>query len=92
MNPNRDVLPDSAVAVRGDEILAIGDTKSLTSRYEAGETLDARRHLVMPGLINTHTHLATVALRGLAEDLPLGPWLREVGGRRRRSWDRPRPP
>jgi len=73
MNPNRDILLDAAVAILGDEILEIGDTRSLAQRFDAKETIDARNCLVMPGLINTHTHLATVALRGLAEDLPQAP-------------------
>jgi 5-methylthioadenosine/S-adenosylhomocysteine deaminase len=53
------------------EILAVGDVPA------GDETLDATDGLVMPGLVNAHTHLAMALLRGYADDKPLGSWLRE---------------
>lgn len=78
MDRERRVLPGAGIAIAGGSIRAIGDSAELSSRFDAAERLEARGRLVMPGLINTHVHLATVMFRGLAEDLPLAPWLRKV--------------
>lgn len=59
------------VAVEGNTITEIG--KSLTGP----DYIDASNHLVMPGLVNTHTHLAMTLLRGYADDVPLNQWLTE---------------
>jgi 5-methylthioadenosine/S-adenosylhomocysteine deaminase len=64
---NGDVLVDREAG----EILAIGDVPA------GDETLDATDGLVMPGLVNAHTHLAMALLRGYADDKPLDSWLRE---------------
>jgi 5-methylthioadenosine/S-adenosylhomocysteine deaminase len=60
------------VAVRGDAIVAVGPD---ALGYEAGETIDCRGRVVMPGLVNAHTHAAMSLLRGLADDLRLDVWL-----------------
>ena len=62
----------SAVAVGGDTIVAVGPD-ALT--YEAPERIDCRGRVVMPGLINAHTHVPMTLLRGLADDLRLDVWL-----------------
>ena len=62
-----DVLADQGTG----EILAVGDVPA------GDETLDASGGLVMPGLVNAHTHLAMALLRGYADDKPLHEWLRE---------------
>ncbi|HEV2110911.1 MAG TPA: TRZ/ATZ family hydrolase, partial [Gammaproteobacteria bacterium] len=46
-------------------------------RYAAAENVELGRHLLIPGLVNAHTHAAMTLLRGLADDLPLEPWLKE---------------
>jgi 5-methylthioadenosine/S-adenosylhomocysteine deaminase len=66
-----------AVAVRGGKILAAGASADLAKRYAARETYDARGNIVLPGLVNTHTHAAMTLLRGIADDLPLDRWLTE---------------
>ena len=66
-----------AVAVRGGKILAAGASAELAKRYAARETYDARGNIVLPGLVNTHTHAAMTLLRGIADDLPLDRWLTE---------------
>src|SRR5262245_14570844 len=50
------VLEDGAVAVRGAKLVAVGATAELTAKYKAAATVDATGRVVMPGLINTHTH------------------------------------
>ncbi|HSC28374.1 MAG TPA: amidohydrolase family protein [Vicinamibacterales bacterium] len=61
-----------AVAVNGDSILAVGPE---ASACEAGETIDCLGRVVMPGLVNAHTHVPMALLRGLADDLRLDVWL-----------------
>ncbi|HKI37419.1 MAG TPA: amidohydrolase [Gemmataceae bacterium] len=71
------MLENGAVAVRGERIVAVGTAADIAARYEAARTVDATGRVVMPGLINTHTHVPMVLLRGLADDLPLMEWLRQ---------------
>jgi 5-methylthioadenosine/S-adenosylhomocysteine deaminase len=75
MDAQRRVLEDGAVAVRGDAIVAVGSRAELASRYTAARRILARGKLVLPGLINGHTHAPMVLLRGLGDDLPLQEWL-----------------
>ncbi len=74
MAPNSQPIRDGAVAVRGGEIVAVGPADSIGG---ARETLDAGGGLIVPGFVNTHTHLAMTLLRGFADDYPLRPWLEE---------------
>lgn len=76
-NKNKKVLDDGAVAVAGDQIVALDKTSVLSQEIEAREILDASGCLVMPGLINVHTHAAMTCFRGLADDLPHQEWLHE---------------
>ncbi len=69
------VLEDHCIGIVGSRIEAIFPQKS--TGYEAGERIDAGGCLVIPGLINTHSHLPMTYFRGLADDLPLHKWLQE---------------
>ncbi|MGH9366865.1 MAG: amidohydrolase family protein, partial [Thermoanaerobaculia bacterium] len=71
------VFDPGAVAVSDGAIEAVGPSADLAGRFAARSTWDARGKIVMPGLINTHTHAAMTLLRGLADDLPLDRWLRD---------------
>lgn len=75
MNQNYDVFPDGAIAVRGNTIVAVGPRETITAVYTAAETLDCSGQIIMPGLINAHTHAPMTLLRGLADDLRLDVWL-----------------
>ncbi|HVG55677.1 MAG TPA: amidohydrolase [Vicinamibacterales bacterium] len=75
MDPERQVLERGAVAIDGSEIVAVGPTADVTARIRAQDTLDAAGQIVLPGLINTHTHAPMVLYRGLADDLALSEWL-----------------
>ncbi len=66
---------DGAVAVSGDTIVAAGPTRDIDMIYQAAERIDAHDCLVMPGLINGHTHAAMTCFRGIADDLNLEDWL-----------------
>jgi 5-methylthioadenosine/S-adenosylhomocysteine deaminase len=64
-----------AVAVRGDSIVAVGPEDELRDRFQAQATLDCGGKVLMPGLVNAHTHVPMTLLRGLADDLRLDVWL-----------------
>ncbi len=75
MDAQRHVLDDGAIAVRADSIVAVGPRAALETKYSAAKIINARGMLVMPGLINGHTHAAMSLFRGIAEDLSLDDWL-----------------
>jgi len=64
-----------AVAITGDSILAVGPEREMRSDYTALQVIDCGGKVVMPGLINAHTHVPMTLLRGLADDLRLDVWL-----------------
>ncbi|MBE9524268.1 MAG: amidohydrolase [Chloroflexi bacterium] len=66
---------NGAIAIQGDSILSVGSADEITSKYQAKETIDCDGKLLMPGLINAHTHHAMTLLRGIADDLRLDVWL-----------------
>ncbi|MEJ8634297.1 amidohydrolase [Streptomyces sp. MS2.AVA.5] len=67
---------DAAVVVHGGVIDAVTSTREAAS-IEAVERIDGRGQLAMPGLINCHTHSPMVALRGIAEDMPVEEWFND---------------
>jgi 5-methylthioadenosine/S-adenosylhomocysteine deaminase len=64
-----------AVAVKGDSILAVGAQDEIVKEYSADEVVDCGGKVLMPGLVNAHTHVPMTLLRGLADDLRLDVWL-----------------
>ena len=75
MDDARRVLTPGAVAIAGTDIVAVGTPADIAARFTAAETVDATGQVVLPGLINTHTHAAMVLYRGLGNDLNLQDWL-----------------
>jgi 5-methylthioadenosine/S-adenosylhomocysteine deaminase len=75
MDENFSIYEPGALAVQGDHILAVGSQKEITSQFQAKETIDCGGKVLMPGLINAHTHAPMTLLRGLADDLRLDVWL-----------------
>lgn len=69
-------IKNGSVAVKKDKIVAVGNADDFSS-WKVSRIIDARDCIVMPGLINTHTHAAMICFRGLADDLPLMTWLNE---------------
>jgi len=69
-------IENGAVAVTGDKIAAVGPAGDFP-RTSAARVLDAGGGIIMPGLVNTHTHAAMTLFRGLADDLPLMNWLND---------------
>jgi 5-methylthioadenosine/S-adenosylhomocysteine deaminase len=79
MDSNRRVLENGFLAVRGDEIIAIGAdvNAAFPKGLTAKQTIDATGRLIIPGLINGHTHIPMVLMRGLKDDVTLDDWLRK---------------
>ena len=75
MDPSRRVLQDGALAIRTDNIVAVDSTANIDAVYQSARVIDARGALILPGLINAHTHMAMSLFRGLADDLSLDEWL-----------------
>ena len=74
---SRRVLNPGAVAINGSDIVAVDTPAAIAARYKAAQTIDATGRVVMPGLINAHTHAAMVMFRGLGNDLNLMDWLQK---------------
>jgi 5-methylthioadenosine/S-adenosylhomocysteine deaminase len=77
VDATRRVIPRGAVAIDGTRIVAVGTAAEIATRFQARATIDATGQVVMPGLINTHTHAPMVLYRGLADDLALMDWLQK---------------
>ncbi len=77
MEPGAEPIANGAVAIAGGRIAAVGPAEELLDLAPSGALLAASDCLVMPGLVNTHSHLAMTLLRGLADDLPLTTWLEQ---------------
>ncbi|MCC6297057.1 MAG: TRZ/ATZ family hydrolase [Pseudomonadales bacterium] len=75
--PGGAVYQNCACVIRHGRILALLPRAEAERRYQAAETLHLPDHLLMPGLVNAHGHAAMTLLRGLADDLPLQPWLED---------------
>ena len=75
MDGTRRILGNGAVAIQGDVIAAVDTTANIDATYEAAKVIDARGGLILPGLINAHTHMSMSLFRGLADDLSLDDWL-----------------
>src|SRR5689334_9490422 len=69
------VLNPGAVAIDGSDIVAVDTIDNVRRQFRGRQTIDAAGHVVMPGLVNTHTHAPMVLFRGLADDLALDEWL-----------------
>ncbi len=70
-------IENGAVAIYQDHIAAVGSREELSARFPQADELHEPAGLIMPGLINTHTHAPMSYLRGIADDLPLMTWLTE---------------
>lgn len=70
-------IHDARIAIKGDSIVCIECIENSTPISMDAEIIDARDAIIMPGLINAHSHTAMTLFRGLADDLPLKQWLFE---------------
>ena len=77
MTGAEDFFEKGEIAIDGDRIVSVGIEGSAPGNFVPDKILNLDDHVVMPGLINTHTHAAMTLLRGYADDMPLMPWLEE---------------
>jgi 5-methylthioadenosine/S-adenosylhomocysteine deaminase len=69
MNPQHDLISDGAVAVRGQRIVGVGKRADIEKQFQARQHINRPDDILMPGLINTHTHAAMSLFRGIADDM-----------------------
>src|SRR3954470_9720717 len=77
VEPDGAVLREHAVAVRDGLIEAVLPQAEAEARFPSYEVVSLENHVLIPGLVNAHTHAAMSLMRGLADDLPLMRWLQE---------------
>ena len=75
MDKTHRVIENGAVAIKGDRIVAVGTRADIARRYRATRTIDATGKVLIPGLVNTHTHVPMSLFRGISDDLDLNDWL-----------------
>ncbi len=76
LNPRREIIMDGALYIENDTIVELGKSADLKER-KAELVIDAKNKLVMPGLVDTHVHLAQALIRGCADDVSLVDWLKK---------------
>lgn len=77
MNESNQVLQKGAVAIRDGKIIAADLGSAINERFTAARTISGEGRILMPGLVNGHSHMAMTLLRGLADDLDLMTWLND---------------
>jgi 5-methylthioadenosine/S-adenosylhomocysteine deaminase len=75
MNREFEIIPDGAVAIRDDRIVAVGRREDVLAAYESDNMVECAGQYVLPGLVNAHTHVPMTLLRAVADDLRLDVWL-----------------
>ncbi|PCI48677.1 MAG: 5-methylthioadenosine deaminase [Alphaproteobacteria bacterium] len=75
MDPENLVIEYGAVAVNDGVIVAVGSAPDIAADFTAKKEIDGKDRILLPGLVNGHTHAAMVLFRGMADDLPLMEWL-----------------
>jgi 5-methylthioadenosine/S-adenosylhomocysteine deaminase len=75
MDKNRRVIDDGAIAIKNGEIVMVGKRAAVTKNLTPKQTINANGNVIIPGLINTHTHVPMTLFRGIADDLDLQEWL-----------------
>ncbi len=75
MNDRQEVIEDGYIAIKGDRIVDLGSRIDLSKKYLPKKKILATGKAIIPGLINTHTHVPMVFFRGIADDLLLQEWL-----------------
>ena len=84
VDAERRVIADGALAIDRGAIVAVGPRAEVAKAFVGRRVLDAGGGIVLPGLVNTHTHAPMVLFRGIADDLKLMDWLPAASSSRRR--------
>ncbi|MEJ7699799.1 MAG: amidohydrolase family protein [Pyrinomonadaceae bacterium] len=75
MDAEKRLIENGAVAVQKGEIVAVGKTNEISRQFVAKQIINANGKVVIPGLVNTHTHIPMTLFRGISDDLDLQEWL-----------------
>jgi 5-methylthioadenosine/S-adenosylhomocysteine deaminase len=86
VEPAGAVLEDAAVVVSDGRIVDVLGVEEARANYQPSVVVERPGHVLIPGLVNTHTHAAMTLLRGLADDMPLESWLRDSIWPTERRW------
>jgi len=78
LDSRRRIIEDGAIVVEADRIVDVGDRTTIRSRWKLDRVMDCRGRVVIPGLINAHTHMFQNLLRGLGDDMELIGWLKNM--------------
>jgi 5-methylthioadenosine/S-adenosylhomocysteine deaminase len=76
-NSEGQLLSDYSIVIENDKIIDLVPQDKVFDEYEANDTYQLTDHILIPGLINTHTHAAMSLFKGFADDLPLQDWLND---------------
>ncbi|MCW2583449.1 MAG: putative amidohydrolase [Klenkia sp.] len=79
MDPARRVIPDGAVAF-SDVVLEVGSARDVLAAHPDAQVVDCRGSIVVPGFVNTHSHLFQTLLKGLGDDRVLSDWFTSMTG------------
>lgn len=77
MTDDNPVIENGAVAIQDGVIVAVGEALDIATEYRAKKNVTGKDRILLPGLINGHTHTAMVLFRGMADDLTLMTWLKD---------------
>jgi len=75
IDKNSKIYKNGGIAISNEKIIYVGENKDVEEKYYAEKIINAQNKIVMPGLINSHTHLAMTVFRGIADDIKLSDWL-----------------
>ena len=75
MDAKKRIIENGAVAVEKDKIVAVGTSNEIARQFSSKQIINAAGKVIIPGLINTHTHIPMTLFRGIADDLDLQEWL-----------------
>jgi 5-methylthioadenosine/S-adenosylhomocysteine deaminase len=75
MDATRRVIENGSIAISQGEIVAVGTAAEISQQFKSKQIINALGKVIIPGLINTHTHVPMSLFRGIADDLDLQEWL-----------------
>src|SRR5215469_10196792 len=75
MNSTRDIITSGAIAINDNRIAAVGKSDDVLRQYPGDQVIDVKGKVILPGLIDTHVHVAQALIRGCADDMALIQWL-----------------
>ena len=78
MNSERRIIEDGSVVIEDDRIIGIGKTRDVLKEHRPESVIDAHNKVIIPGFVNTHSHLYQTLLKGLGDGLKLVDWLQTI--------------